>query len=213
MTTMSTSNITIGGAGGIGSFVIQFLARQWPNHIEIFDFDEYEEVNSGSQFMSINELGVNKAIAAKSLAYEFSQYERIRCYGEFTAGYNTHHIAVAAFDNMKARKLMYDAWRKNNSENDEALFIDGRLTAESFEVYFVTPSHHERYLETIFDDSEAEELSCTLKATTHCGAMIGAVIINGIDNFLANIAYKEKVRELPFSIHYDMELFNWKTKE
>ena len=211
MDTMANTAITIGGAGGIGSYTIQFLARQWPKVIYVYDMDNYEEVNAGSQFMTINELGINKGLAATKLAYEFSQYEDIRQFGEYIEGSLTSRISVAAFDNMKARKLMYESWKQLLNPR---LFIDGRLTAESFEIYFV--QYEEKYLkayeETLFPDDEAEELACTLKATSHCGAMIGAVIVNGINNFLVNFSAKEQIREMPFMVRYDMELFNFETK-
>jgi Fe-S oxidoreductase len=85
-----------------------------------------------------------------------------------------------------------------------------RLLAESFEIFVVTNDTEriEKYRKHLFDDSEVEELACTLKATTHCGAMIASMMVGMYNNFLTNLYYKEQVRDLPFHVIYDMALVN-----
>ncbi len=59
---VSDTSISIGGAGGIGSYLSQWLARQRPKTIDVFDFDKYELVNAGSQFMFNQDNEINYLI-------------------------------------------------------------------------------------------------------------------------------------------------------
>lgn len=206
---VSATKITIGGAGGIGSFLCQWLVRQRPQLITIYDHDTYEEVNSGSQLMMNSHIGANKAEVAVELALEMSQYYEVYSRGKYEPGRAVAPYTFACFDNIDARRMMFVKWLENNTNE---LFIDGRLLMESFEIFTIPRSDQARiaeYEKWLFKDEEIEEAACTMKATTHCGAMIAAMMVGQFNNYLANKAFGEEVNALPFHIRYDIALCNF----
>jgi tRNA A37 threonylcarbamoyladenosine dehydratase len=127
---VSGTNITILGAGGIGSFLCQWLARQWPNEINIYDHDIFEMNNAGSQFMTTKDIDRNKAEVAVDHAIAFSNYMDVYDMGKYEpdvrepAENYLNQYVFSCFDNMKYRKMAFDNWVKNK---DSLLFIDGRI--------------------------------------------------------------------------------------
>lgn len=96
---------------------------------------------------------------------------------------------VVGFDNLKARRFIYEEWKVNGKDN--SIFLDGRLSVEEGTIYILTTqSSEEDYLAyegTYFEDHERVELPCTFKSTTHCGALIAAKIVGNITNWFNNI--------------------------
>ena len=110
---------------------------------------------------------------------------------------------------MEARKILFNLWKRKfiparNRYNP--IFIDGRLNAEQFQVFFVTPDKAELYEKHLFDDSEVPDLPCSYKYTSHTACMIASVMVNGFTNWLANEKIGADFRELPFKITYDLPL-------
>jgi tRNA A37 threonylcarbamoyladenosine dehydratase len=118
--------VLIGGAGGIGSWLALLLARIG-HQIYIYDFDNYEILNMGGQFVNKTSIGMSKVAALYNLIEEFSGAS-INTYNEpYTENSPSTQYVFSAFDNMKARKIMFENWFNYNKskKNDNALFIDG----------------------------------------------------------------------------------------
>ncbi len=197
-------NVTLGGAGGIGSYVAFFLSRQ-EAIITLYEFDTIEEHNLGGQLYPVNSIGKLKSDAIQDLCNNFSR-QGMYLMGEFTEHSHVRPITISAFDNMKARKLMFEQWKK--LENRE-LFIDGRMNAEQGQIYYVTKGKEEDYEKTLFDDKDVEELPCSYKATSHCGGIMASLIIAGLNNYIANKKTESDMRELPFHVHYILQMFQF----
>ena len=197
----SNAVVTIGGAGGIGSWLALFLSRIGVTST-IYDFDTVEKRNLGGQFYSRNSVGKTK-IKALSEAINTFSYQNHLITQNHRLDNNTpvSAFSFSAFDNMKARKDMFTAWKNkiNSIPNSyKSIFIDGRLEAEFFQIYCVTPSRMERYEATLFDDDTILETACSVKQTSHVAAMIGSFMTGFFTNHLTNIAENTKVREVPF---------------
>lgn len=189
--------VTVGGLGSIGSWLTLFLGRI-VNKIYVYDFDEVEEHNISGQFYGGGDVGRSKQQAIRSSISEFNPDTRIVLRNRFTEDSGVTPISFACFDNMKARKYMYENWKdKDNRE----LFVDGRLTAEELWVYSVIPGREERYEEYLFSDDEIEDLPCSFKSTTHISAMIASYMTVSLTNYLHNQQI-EDIRELPFETTY-----------
>lgn len=206
--TLKNTYIILLGAGGIGSWVGFCLSRIGCN-FTVFDMDSVEVHNLGGQLFNTNHIGKLKTESLKEVCDLFSGKENvIRTAGQYTEDSYTNSIVIAAFDNMRARKLAFDKWKEfvldiakeSEEEAKKCLFIDGRLLAEDYQVYAVTKDRIEDYEKTLFDDSEVEEVLCTLKATTHCSMGIASEMISVLTNHMANIAYGAELREVPFQI-------------
>lgn len=195
--------ILVAGAGGIGSWTTLFLARAGLAPF-LVDFDTIEVHNMGGQMFSKDQIGKSKVSAVQENVKKFCDKEIVIF--EERVGTDYHNMGpfvVAAFDNMEARKNLSEAWYKSCGDNPEALFIDGRLTAEQIQIICVTPDKYERYKkEYLFSDSEVEDTICTFKQTSHAAALIGAHITGFITNHFSNLVEGNKSRAVPFFWEY-----------
>ena len=208
-------NIIIGGAGSIGSWTALLLSKtNHSSNIEVWDDDSIEEVNLAGQFYPIDDIGTQKVVSLHNSIYNYSGKGINIMSARITDNqpYGNFDVFVSAFDNMSARKIFFEKFkntqlRKSPFERNRSIFIDGRLNAEQFQVFFVTPDKYDLYQAHLFDDSEVEDLPCSYKYTTHTACMIASVIVNGYTNWASNIKYNmPDYRELPFKVTYDLSL-------
>jgi len=190
--------VMIGGAGGIGSWLTMFLNRAGFSPI-VYDFDRIEEHNLGGQLFRIQDIGRYKTSAVSTILSEFCG-EDISIFNlKIDENSPTHHFMFSAFDNMKARKDLFEVWKRSIPNcSVTPLFIDGRLTMEQLQIFCVTPDKIEQYEAHLFDDSEVEDAPCTLKQTTHTAAMIASLMTAFFTNHIANIYERKNVRFVPF---------------
>lgn len=204
-------SIFIGGAGSIGSWTALLLAKTGDHTIEIWDDDSIEEVNLAGQFYPIEDIGKKKVVSLHNSIYNFSgrglSIMNSRIVDE--AAYGRFDVFISAFDNMAARKLFFQKFKNTQqaTRSRNSIFIDGRLNAEQFQVFFVTPDKYDLYEAHLFDDSDVADLPCSYKYTTHTACMIASVITNGFTNWVSNTKYNmPNYRELPFKVTYDLSL-------
>ncbi len=213
-------DIIIAGLGGIGSNLSYSLCRQGYN-MYLYDFDTISIENIGSQMYGIADIGKNKASKAKEIAALYGN-TNIFTMGKFTEDSPIDNIVFACFDNMEARKLLFEKWldyqlTKDNDykklhPNEINMFMDGRMTATDFQIFTVTSKQTaETYKKTLFKDSEVEALPCSYKATCHTGMMIAAtmstIFLNHVANKISNVSF----REVPFATSFSNELLNFET--
>lgn len=201
-----TTNVVLGGAGGIGSWLALFLNRIGYN-IYLYEMDTIEEHNIGGQLYGVKHIGTTKSDAVSDICGEFCDYSRIHPLGEFKENSQVFPIAFSAFDNMRARRFMFDAWKKGlASKPDDAdyWFIDGRMTAETGIIYCVNKDNIDRYEEEFFDDSEVEEQQCSYKATSHNGAMLASIMTSNFLNIMANKKLGADIFRHPFKVMYEL---------
>ena len=190
--------IVIGGAGGIGSWLTLFLSRviSPTTLIFLYDYDTVEEINMAGQLYGTKDISKYKVDAMKDMAAEYAGYRSVMVQKEkYIDKSLASPIMFSAFDNMEARKVMFENWKKEAANlPDDAIFIDGRLLAEQLPVFFVTPDKAKLYEDVhLFDDSEVDDVSCSYKQTTHFAATIAAKMVQGFTNWLS-----KDIAELPF---------------
>lgn len=195
-------NVIVGGAGGIGSWTTLLLARAGFQPL-VYDFDVLEEHNMGGQLYPKGLVGKPKVEALQIICRDFAQEELMIFNEVIDENTPSHFYCISAFDNMKARKAMFDSWSSLIApENPQAIFIDGRLTAEQMQIFCVTPSRIEEYRKHLFDDSEVEDAPCTMKQTSHAAAMIAAHIVGFFTNHITNVVENDTTRTIPFKWEY-----------
>lgn len=214
------TNVIVGGAGGIGSWLTLMLSRAGFYPI-VYDFDRLEEHNlAGQLYTKLDaEANVLKVDALKGLCKHFADTD-ITVMGEkYTKDSMSHHYVFSAFDNMQARKDMFNSWKEYVAEWKEfktmvdaskevnlnmwePIFIDGRLTAEQMQIFCVTSDKIEEYEKHLFDDTEVQEAPCTMKQTSHSAAMIASHMVGFFTNHMTNNAVGEKDRNVPFFWEY-----------
>lgn len=197
--------ITVGGAGGIGSWLCVLLGRIGCK-IRLYEMDTIDETNMAGQLYPVAAVGSTKAHTIRRVVQDFTgqtKKETIDVLGEMTSESEVTPITFSAFDNMAARKLMFSKWQA--LENRE-IFIDGRMLVESGQVFVVQadPLQEGLYETFLFDDSEVEDQACSFKATSHSGSLIASLMTGVFTNKVSNDKRKLVIREVPFLTKYDI---------
>lgn len=195
---ISNSRIFIGGAGGIGSHLAFYLARTGAQ-ITIIDMDTVGEENLAGQLYGSDDVGKKKVQAISDVIFRLCDGPNVTPLDSevtddpdemWRMAVQSSDVVCVGFDNLKARETIYKEWRANG--RDESLFVDGRLGAESGQVFVLSKKDPEDnflgYEATYFPESERTELPCTMKATTHCGALIASLMVAQITNWFNNIS-------------------------
>ena len=217
------TNVIVGGAGGIGSWLTLMLSRAGFYPV-VYDFDVLEGHNLAGQLYTKSdaEAMVLKVDALKGLCKQFADTDITVMNERYTKDSMSHHYVFSAFDNMQARKDMFNAWceyvkewqdfnetlkaQKDTGQEimdlNVPIFIDGRLTAEQMQIFCVTPDKIEEYKKHLFDDTEVQDAPCTMKQTSHSAAMIASHMVGFFTNHMTNNAVKDKDRTVPFFWEY-----------
>ena len=226
---MKHSSVVLAGCGGIGSWASILLSRLNIYTLYIIDPDIVEEANMAGQFFTIYDIGKNKVETLSDNVRKLSpntiiisRKERISERNILSAyKYYDTSIFVCGFDNMKARKDMFRYFTSivnESAEPQKFLFIDGRLTADTFQIYCVRGDDYvgkEKYINSglNFTDIEADQLPCSFKQTTYLAAMIGSFITNYVVNFVGSFGEGAKsiFYNVPFFTEYNAVLNLLKT--
>jgi molybdopterin/thiamine biosynthesis adenylyltransferase len=188
--------IVVGGAGGIGSWLTLFLSRMLSqNYLFLYDYDVVEEVNMAGQLFMKSHVGQSKVRAMQDIIDNFTDFTKLSVQDEkYDKSSLASPVMFSAFDNMEARKVMFENWVLESKKHEDGVFIDGRLLAEQLQVFIVTYETAERYQKDfLFDDSEVEDINCSYKQTTHFAAAIAAKMVQGFTNWLI-----KDTAEVPF---------------
>lgn len=210
---VAEKTVTLAGLGGIGSFVAFLLSRLNIADLRMFDGDVVERVNMSGQLCSIDNINQAKTISVCQILRKFSNFSR---YITYTRNFDTTDlgtdIMICGFDNMEARRIFFEVWKTCLQKSDAIdkkhyLFIDGRLAAESFQIYCIQGDDSyniQKYeQECLFTDEEAETTVCSYKQTSFCANMIASYITNLFVNFCVNEKNEYLTRPLPFKTFYD----------
>lgn len=190
--------VTIVGAGGIGSPTALALAKLGVPQINVIDFDTVELHNVSNQMYALDEIGAPKAQAAANLIHAYSQTSDATAYhgkvtedglfvteGEVVREFKPSGIVVSALDSMEARAHL---WQAIKGSPHVPLLIDGRLGGEAIVVYAAQPndsSDQEFYEGTLHTDSEGVELPCSRRNVIDVSFAVAALICRAVRRHLA----------------------------
>lgn len=167
--------IMLVGAGATGSWFAMMAVKQDYDLI-VVDFDVLEVHNIGTSiYVSDHDIGINKARLLGRIFGEkvtpipekFSE-KHLREWGAFV------DLIVSAVDNMEARKQIAEAAKKYVKP-----LIDMRVHYPYAMIYAVEarPSALEKYEETLYDDEEAWQGSCTRQNTPFLSALAASIAL------------------------------------
>ena len=188
------------GAGGIGSTVIQTLAKMGYPIIEVWDNDTFEMRNGPSEPpYSESYFGLPKVEVAKRMVeYLLGEREKstkiIPHAKRVTAETRLEGYVICGVDSNTSRKAIFDAVRA--SSVNIPFFIDARSAGEMYQVFSLLPLDHKAtkdYMGWLFDDKEALPLEC--------GARNIAYVSNGIATLVTrNLTKAIRGEKVPFMI-------------
>lgn len=216
--------VIVGGAGGIGSWLTMLLSRLAMPNIYVYDFDTLEVHNMSGQLYGKQHIGQPKVVALADVCQSFADTTITGLNEKLDENSMATNFMFGAFDNMEARKTIFELWKGHVAEWSEAkarvdagestwekedmlpytpIYIDGRLTLEQIQVFCVTPDKIEAYeKDHLFPDGDVEEAECTLKQTSHTAALIGGMMVGLFTNHLGNVINGTTEREVPFLYQY-----------
>jgi len=204
--------VLIGGAGGIGSWLALFLTRAG-FAATLYDPDTVEAHNTGGQMFRRSDIGRHKTDAVEDIVETFCG-DQINTFRERVRnGSPAHAFAFSAFDNMKARRDMFENWKQGIANSPVVpLLVDGRLDMEQVQVFCVTPDTMREYeRDHLFPDAEVPDAPCTLRQTTHTAALIAALMTGLFTNHIANVQERAANRAVPFFHEFFVPLALTKT--
>lgn len=214
--------IILAGCGGIGSWTALQLARMSPEAIFLYDDDIVEVANMSGQLYGGEDIGIAKVDAISRTLHTYTTAQNIYALNQkFTADTEAGDIMICGFDNMKARKIFFDAWvkhieSKSEEERAKCLFIDGRLSIDCLQVFCIRGDDIFNIVkysrEKLFSDEEADATVCSMKQTTYLACMIGSFIVNLFTNHVANFLNPIIPYDLPFFTEYDSQNMIFKTE-
>ncbi|MBI32660.1 MAG: molybdopterin-synthase adenylyltransferase MoeB [Gammaproteobacteria bacterium] len=113
---ISQSTITIFGLGGLGSVCSLYLSNAGAGKMNLVDYDSVDETNLPRQVLyRPDQVGRNKALAAKSTLAEFNPNTEINCFNEKLIGddlqklVNESSLVIDATDNLSSRLQINEA--------------------------------------------------------------------------------------------------------
>lgn len=192
MRAVSALRVLVVGSGGIGASTVLALAKFGIEHITVFDFDLLEDHNVPNQLLPMRAgpfsmIGVEKVAGLVHLVREMTGLT-IRAKAErWEPEENREYdIIIAAVDNMATRMQLFEYFESHAAAQ---LFIEARMSAETFRVYAVPKNDVKAYQKWVAEwapDEEMDEIPCTEKATIYNSFLIAGIIGLTIKTFIAN---------------------------
>jgi len=164
------------GAGGIGVPTAIALAKMGVRTMQIWDFDNVEEVNLGTQLYGPDHVGQAKVFSLAEHVKNLAPWCEIDARNETfeDQSFEKFNVVIAAVDSLRVRRQVFRSMLRNPKENQ--ILIDPRMGAEVFTCYSVLPTEDQRwYQETLM--GEAVEAPCTEKATFYTGFAAGSLAV------------------------------------
>lgn len=202
-------NVLLIGCGGIGSWTALLLARLNIAELTLFDNDTVELNNLSGQLFRTQGNAHYKVNEVYNTCREFScTRTRISAINSRFTSHIPSPITICGLDNMESRLAIFNRWAERYSNSPTALFIDGRLSAEAFQIFAIqggnTNSISEYRKKWLFPDSEGDPTVCSYKQTSFMASMIASFITNILVNFADNLQNTKNLleRTVPFYTEY-----------
>lgn len=192
-------NITILGAGAVGSYTALALAKMGCTNIEVWDKDVVDTVNMNCQLYRFKDIRKPKVFALQEIVKDFTGIE-IKAVNEFWTSQKTFRgIVLCAIDSMEARKQVFEKHDKSGYFTTH--LIDARMGAESIILYTVDmrqKKSKEAYAKTLYTDENAIQERCTAKSTIYTAHLISGLVVRNIKEIIVH-------GNIPFMIAYDVK--------
>jgi len=202
--------ILVVGAGGIGSNLLYYLTKTiLSDRIVVVDPDTVEPHNIGTQFFRAGDIGKKKVDAIRETLSLFG----VTSFSITPLLKRMNHedilpITIVGVDNMKTRREVFENWKQQEGRE---ILIDGRLSANFYQVFTVLKGREEEYEKTLFPDELVPDDKCTFKQTAYFAGLIGARMVHILVNYLMNKYSGEDICNVPFFVSEAGELFLIKT--
>lgn len=185
-------NVTLIGAGGIGSPTTLAIAKMGVSNITVYDDDCVENHNLPNQMYRFSDVGKKKVDALSDIISEYTgvtierraeRFEKQRLSG----------LVVSSVDTMAARKTIWQAVKYNPAI---MLYVDARMGAEVCRIHTVHPYEPLEvawYETTLYSDDEALQLPCTARAVMYTVFVIAGLIASQVKKYVRGQALRKEI--------------------
>lgn len=181
---MRGQEITVIGAGGIGSPTVLTLAKMGFPKITVYDYDLVEAQNLASQIYRIQDIGLPKVLALQDLVFDFSGTKITPVQTEFGPSQRSRGIVVSAVHTLEGRK---EIWKAIKYNIQVPIYIDARMGAELLKVYTVNPADRNSiswYESKLFSKKRVFRAPCTEKAICYTTMLAAGLIANQVKKYV-----------------------------
>jgi molybdopterin/thiamine biosynthesis adenylyltransferase len=171
------------GCGGIGSLAALALGKLGCCHLHLYDDDHVEEHNVPNQFFRTSDVGRPKVEALAEILEAFTG-TRPQAHPRRVQDERLRGIVVSGVDSMAARMVIWQKAVRHRA--GILLYLDGRLGAEVCRLYAIRPADPDdvrAYERSLYDDGQAEVLSCTAGAIIYTGFAMASLIADQVKKF------------------------------
>ena len=189
---LQKTEVTIIGAGAVGSFTAFTLAKMGIGKITAYDHDTVELHNIPNQLFSIQDCGVPKVEALRDMIWHFHGVE-IEVIGRRYIDQALSGVVIVAVDTMDAR---LGIWKRVRYDSRIELFVDSRMGAEVariLTVHLTDPDDVAAYERTLHTSQEALQARCTEKAVVYTVLGIASALCGRVANHLRGDPYDKDV--------------------
>jgi sulfur carrier protein ThiS adenylyltransferase len=182
---LGKKEITLIGAGGIGSPTALTLAKMGVKKIEMFDEDGVSELNLSSQVFKKSDVKQFKVFALKNILKEFSDTV-VLAKNKFYKSQKLRETVIVATDSMDSRRLV---WAQFLKQDQCKYYVEARMGAQLGIIYVikkvktkgskkykVRPEDIKFYEDVLHPNEKIKPLPCTAKAIIYNVFMISSLI-------------------------------------
>lgn len=200
-------SVMVIGCGGIGSHAALQVSRLGIERIKFIDMDTVNAENMSGQLFYSGCIGRSKSDCCVEIATAYSGTTLVSGYRMTVEEYFSRtmqldsDIIILALDSITVRKYVIETLE---CRHYKGYIIDARLGFNDMQVFTVkqgTPEYEIYNTYALFNQSEAEELVCTMKQTTYMAAICGGFIANVIPHIVLSVKYGKNF--VPFEIEYN----------
>ncbi len=177
-------HVTVIGVGAIGRQVAIQLAAIGCRRVTLVDFDVVDDSNRTTQGYTAADVGTEKVHAARwqMLAIDPDIHVQL-IQDRFRPKYAPGDAAFCCVDSISARTAIWRAIR------DQCQFwVDGRMLGETIRVLTAADgASRERYAQTLFNPSEAQQGSCTSRSTIYAAGIAAELMLHQLTRWLRGL--------------------------
>lgn len=142
---LNNSSVAVFGVGGVGSYVVEALARSGIGSIDVFDSDDVDITNINRQIIALEStIGRPKVEVAKERLMDINPQIKVNAYKVFITpdylseiDFTKYDYVIDAVDNVTAKIAICSISRENSIPIISAMGAGNKLDPTGFEVDFI----------------------------------------------------------------------------
>ena len=182
MEQLGAQNITLIGAGAVGSFTALSLIKMGIGSLEVYDHDTVSPHNLPNQWFRPEDIDKAKVDALATLLRTFGGV--VTPHAEKFSRQRVKGIVVSAVDSMAVRR---DVWRHIRKCRTVPFYVDARMGGEFgmvLSVDLASVESIEFYEKHLYSDGEAAPVPCTAQSIIYCTAGLGAYVASTVGGYI-----------------------------